>query len=268
MHQFEDVPSSERTGAPEEGRLYSFRVPAVMLLRFRTTDSQQTINERVGLFVVRRFTTRILQQKKSTRNIRAVVVQDLDQRRMDESFHNKSQVTTRLSMTASKNSSSFAKQAKITKKKSIKNRIRRRPNRYTKHLRTKNRVDPRHYTLCTVFFPHKNSRINNRTKVQASRFQQNQRKKYSYDCNKTLQKSKHEHTGAALTQISSKERDCAQQQYLHKMSFFTHDLFPFLSRINQDCTMMMMMMIASTAATKKKQEIRHLDQSPLTIPIR
>jgi hypothetical protein len=37
------------------------------------------------------------------------------------------------------------------------------------------------------------------------------------------------------------------------MSFFTHDLFPFLSRINQACTMkmMMMMMIASTGATKK-----------------
>jgi hypothetical protein len=87
MHQIEDVPSSERTGAPEEARLYSFRVPAVMLLRFRTTDSRQKINERVGLSVVRRFTTRILQQKKSTRNIRAVLVQDLDQRRMDESFH-------------------------------------------------------------------------------------------------------------------------------------------------------------------------------------
>jgi hypothetical protein len=37
------------------------------------------------------------------------------------------------------------------------------------------------------------------------------------------------------------------------MSFFTHDLFPFLSRINQACTMMMMMMIASTAATKYKK---------------
>jgi hypothetical protein len=52
------------------------------------------------------------------------------------------------------------------------------------------------------------------------------------------------------------------------MSFFTHDLFPFLSRINQACTMMMMMMIGSTAATKTIQEIRRFDQSPLTNPIR
>jgi hypothetical protein len=102
-------------------------------------------------------------------------------------------------MTASKNSSSFAKQAKLTKKKSIKKRIRRRPNRYTKHLRTKNRVPPRHYTHFVLFFFL--TRIPESTTVQNSKPAGSSKIKIKTIflwLQWNLTKSKHEHTGAAL----------------------------------------------------------------------